>query len=113
MIDEAYRLLGNMPYGQPKTAMTAGSEGGSDDTWGAGSKAPWLDIHNISNGKRNASMYAMLRQQYALPNPKPSINLESFYPGWNIKPAEPLDANEMAQFMMYGSVLNGAFGGHA
>ncbi len=113
MIDEAYRVLGDMPYGQPKTAMAAGSEGGSHDTWGTGAKAPWLDLHNISNGARNAGMHVMLRQQYALPDPLPSINLEPFYPGWNNAPTEPLDTNEMAQFQMYASVLNGALGGHA
>ena len=113
MIDEAYRQLGDIPYGQPKTAMAAGSEGGSQDTWGTGEKVPWLDIHNISNGARDASMYPILRQQYALPDHKPSINLEPFYPGWNNRPSEPLDSNEMAQFQMYCSVLNGALGGHA
>ncbi len=113
MIDKAYKELGDRSYGQPMTAMAAGSEGGSDDTWGTGSKVPWLDIHNISNGARDASMFSMLRRQYALPNPLPSINLEPFYPGWNNTPSEPLDTNEMAQFDMYGSVLNGGFGGHA
>ena len=113
MIDEAYRVLGDMPYGQPMTAMAAGSEGGSHDTWGTGSQAPYLDIHNISNGARDASMHVMLRQQYALSDPLPSINLEPFYPGWNNAPSEPLDTIEMAQFQMYASVLNGALGGHA
>ena len=110
MIDDAYATLGDMPYGQPMTAMAAGA---SDNTWGIGSKAPWLNVHNVSNVGRDARMFAWLRRQYSLSNPCPSINVEPFYPGWNNKPSEPLNDSEMAQFMMYGSVLNGGFGGHA
>ena len=110
LIDAAYAKLGDRPYGQPMTAMASGA---SDDTWGTGSKVPWLNFHNVSNLGRDARMFAWLRRQYALPDPCPSMNVESYYPGWNNKPTAPLDDNEMAQFMMYGSVLNGGFGGHA
>ena len=110
MIDRAYSVLGDRPYGQPMTAMAAGA---SDDTWGTGSKAPWLEMHNVSNVGRDARMFRWLRRQYSLSNPCPSMNIESFYPGWNNKAVEPLNDSEMAQFMMYGSVLNGGFAGHA
>lgn len=110
MIDAAYAALGDMPYGQPMTAMAAGA---SDDTWGTGSEAPWLRLHNVSNVGRDARMFAWLRRQHALPDPLPAMNVEPFYPGWNNKATKPLNDDEMAQFMMYGSVLNGGFGGHA
>ncbi|MCK5172983.1 MAG: DUF4038 domain-containing protein [Planctomycetes bacterium] len=110
MIDAAYAALGEMPYGQPMTAMAAGA---SDDTWGTQEQAPWLRMHNVSNVGRDARMFGWLRRQYALPNPLPSLNVEPFYPGWNNKSVKPLNDSEMAQFMMYGSVLNGGLAGHA
>ncbi len=110
MIDQAYSILGARPYGQPATAMAAGA---SDDTWGTGSKVPWLNMHNVSNVGRDARMFGWLRRQYNLKDPQPAMNVEPFYPGWNNKPVPPLDDVEMAQFMMYGSVLNGGFAGHA
>lgn len=110
MIDKAYGILGDRPYGQPMIAMAAGA---SDDTWGTSEQAPWLSMHNVSNRGRDARMFEWLRRQYFLPDPLPSMNLEPYYPGWVNKLVEPLDQNEMAQFMMYGSVINGGYAGHA
>jgi hypothetical protein len=111
LINAAYAKLGDMPYGQPMTAMAAGA---SDDTWGTGAKAPWLQMHNVSNVGRDARMFGWLRRQFALPDHLPSMNIEPFYPGWNHnKAVQPLNDSEMAQFMMYGSVLNGGLAGHA
>jgi len=114
MIAKAYAKLGDMPYGQPKTAMAAGA---SDNTWGHRESAAYLDVHNVSNVGRDAEMYPWLRRQYHLKNPMPSLNVEPYYPGWVSTPPnelkEAVTPGQMARFQMYGSVLNGGFGGHA
>ncbi len=115
MINMAYSELGTMPYGQPRTAMAWGS---SLTTWCVEPGAVPLgafDVHNVSNKGRNYTMYGWLREIFFDGNPKPGFNVEPFYPGWgrNNKPSPGLDECTKAQFMMYGSVLNGGFVGHA
>ncbi|MEX0324296.1 MAG: DUF4038 domain-containing protein [Puniceicoccaceae bacterium] len=113
MVNMAHDALGEMPYGQPRTAMAWGS---SLTTWllepGAVS-ADALDIHNVSNKGRDYQMQGWLRDIYNAKPTKPGANVEPFYPGWQNKLKEGLGETAMAQFQMYGSVLNGGFAGHA
>lgn len=116
MVTMAYENLGSMPYGQPRTAMAWGS---SLTTWCAEPDAVPLDafdFHNVSNKNRDYVMHSWLREIYDHDTPKPGINVEPYYPGWgnNINScAEGLNDAQMAQFQMYGSVLNGGFAGHS
>lgn len=116
MVNMAYEELGTMPYGQPRTAMAWGS---SLTTWCIEPGAVPLgafDVHNVSNKNRDYVMYSWLRDIFHDGHAKPGINVEPFYPGWGNrgnKPAEGLDDRTMAQFQMYGSVLNGGLAGHA
>lgn len=116
MVSMAYAALGEMPYGQPRTAMAWGS---SLTTWCAEPNALPLgafDVHNVSNKNRDYVMFSWLREIFNDTHPKPGFNIEPFYPGWGSggnKPAQGLDDSSMAQFLMYGSVLNGGFAGHA
>jgi hypothetical protein len=116
MIKMAYSTLETMPYGQPRTAMAWGS---SLTTWCIAPNAVPLgafDIHNVSNKNRDYVMQGWLRDIYYDKHPKPGFNVEPFYPGWGSRssvPSEGLDDSTMAQFQMYGSVLNGGFVGHA
>lgn len=116
MVHMAYGALGEMPYGQPRTAMAWGS---SLTTWCAEPGALPLgafDVHNVSNKNRDYLMHGWLREIFEDEAPRPGLNVEPFYPGWgggSNKPAEGLDDCTMAQFQMYGSVLNGGFAGHS
>ncbi len=100
---------GNLPYGQPRTAMAYGS---SLKTW-AKDEPALLDLHNVSNKYRDERMYLWLREMYRNSPQHPAMNVEPYYPAVPVGEVEGLDATEMAQFQMYGSVLNGGFGGHA
>jgi hypothetical protein len=116
MVKMAYAELGTLPYGQPRTAMAWGS---SLTTWCAEPDPVPLgafDLHNVSNKNRDYVMFGWLRDIFHDSHPKPGFNVEPFYPGWGSKsnrPAAGLDDCTMAQFQMYGSVLNGGFAGHA
>ena len=116
MVNMAYSVLGEMPYGQPRTAMAWGS---SLTTWRVEPGAVPLgafDVHNVSNKGRDYVMHGWLRDIFYDAHPRPGINVEPFYPGWKQcagKIPAGWDNRAMAQFQMYGSVLNGGFGGHA
>ena len=116
MVIMAYKDLGSMPYGQPRTAMAWGS---SLTTWCAEPNAVPLDafdLHNVSNMNRDYVMHSWLRDIFNHDTPKPGINVEPYYPGWignADRRAEGLNDAQMAQFQMYGSVLNGGFAGHS
>ncbi len=116
MVNMAYDHLGEMPYGQPRTAMAWGS---SLTTWCIEPGAVPLgafDVHNVSNKNRDYVMHSWLRDIFNHADPKPGLNVEPYYPGWkNPKhvPAEGQTDGTMAQFQMYGSVLNGGLLGHA
>ncbi len=100
---------GKLPYGQPRTAMAYGS---SLQTW-AKDEPALLDLHNVSNKYRDQRMYVWLREMYHASPQLPAMNVEPYYPAVPVGEVEGLDPTEMAQFQMYGSVLNGGFGGHA
>ena len=108
MIVEACAALGNMPYGQPRTLMAPGGtvyeRGGS---WHVIDGL--LDINSWSNTKRNGDCIADMRDMFRN-HPLPVINVEPYYPGWTgkvNKKREALSEGQMAQFLMYGCVLNG------
>jgi len=137
LINNALDALGDMPYDQPRTIM-----GNPDcvDTWLRTPEpvVPFevFDLYNVSNRYRDYRMFAGLRGIALKTNPymnensptMPGANLEGFYPGYfnNLVEREfdgpytgkaidetDLGRKQMSQFMMYGSVLNGGFGGHA
>ncbi len=116
MVKMAYGELGTMPYGQPRTSMAWGS---SLTTWCVEPNAVPLgafDVHNVSNKNRDFVMFGWLREIFSDKHPKPGLNVEPFYPGWGNKgnqPADGLNECTMAQFQMYGSVLNGGLAGHS
>jgi hypothetical protein len=116
MVNMAYDQLGEMPYGQPRTAMAWGS---SLTTWCVEPGAVPLDafdLHNVSNKNRDYVMHSWLREIYNHEVTKPGINIEPFYAGWGARhhrPSNGLNDCTKAQFQMYGSVLNGGLAGHA
>ncbi len=101
---------GALPYGQPMTAMAYGS---SLSTWAK--DAPFLlSVHNVSNLHRDQRMFPWLRDIYRATPTLPAFNAEPYYPGCAARlPEGELSVAQMAQFQMYGSVLNGGFAGHS
>lgn len=107
---KAVNGTGALPYGQPMTAMAYGS---SLTTWGKDAPA-LLTMHNVSNLYRDQRMFPWLRDIYRAAPALPAFNAEPYYPGCAAKlPEGKLTIAQMAQFHMYGSVLNGGFGGHS
>ena len=116
MVVKAHAALndGRLPYGQPRTVMCPGS---SEKYWYALSPRI-LDINSVSNQGRDGESIGWLREMFFLDDPLPAYNLEPYYPGvgakWHPKPLEGMSDGQMAQFLMYGCVLNGgALAGHA
>ena len=116
LIIMADSVLGNegMPYGQVRTVMCPGS---SKSYWYALSPRI-LELNSVSNLGRDGKSIGWLREMFFLEDPLPVFNIEPYYPGleadWHPKPHEGMDDGQMAQFMMYGCVLNGgALAGHA
>jgi hypothetical protein len=107
---KAVNGTGRMPYEQPMSAMAYGS---SLDTWGK--DAPFLlTVHNVSNLHRDQRMFPWLRKIYRATPALPAFNAEPYYPGSAARlPEGKLTIAQMAEFQMYGSVLNGGFAGHA
>jgi hypothetical protein len=110
LVVAAHAELKDMPYGQPKAIMCPGS---SLEDWY--SLAPRiLDLNSVSNRGRDGSCIGWLREMFFLADPLPVFNIEPFYPGWRHKPHDGMNDGQMAQFLMYGCVLNGgALAGHA
>ncbi|MCP4261388.1 MAG: DUF4038 domain-containing protein [Planctomycetes bacterium] len=105
---------GRLPYGQPRTVMCPGS---SKSYW-YGLSPRILDLNSVSNQGRDGKSIGWLREMFFLDDPLPVYNLEPYYPGvdvdWHPKPQEGMTDGQMAQFLMYGCVLNGgALVGHA
>jgi hypothetical protein len=104
---------GRLPYGQPRTVMCPGS---SKSFW-YGLSPRLLDLNSVSNQGRDGESIGWLREMFFLDDPLPVYNLEPYYPGvgaWHPKPLEGMTDGQMAQFLMYGCVLNGgALAGHA
>ena len=105
---------GRLPYGQPRTVMCPGS---SKSYW-YGLSPRILDLNSVSNKGRDGESIGWLREMFFLDDPLPVYNLEPYYPGvgvdWHPKPQEGMTDGQMAQFLMYGCVLNGgALAGHA
>jgi hypothetical protein len=116
MVVKAHAALGDgrMPYGQPRTVMCPGS---SKSYW-YGLSPRILDINSVSNQGRDGESISWLRELFFLDDPLPAYNIEPYYPGvdadWHPKPREGMNDGQMAQFLMYGCVLNGgALAGHA
>jgi len=113
MIVAAHAELGDMPYGQPKTIMDPGST--LDDWYPLTPRI--LDMNSVSNSGRQGESIGWLREMFFLADPLPVFNIEPYYPGvgeWHPKPLADMNDGQMAQFLMYSSVLNGgALAGHA
>ena len=105
---------GKLPYGQLRTVMCPGS---SKSFW-YGLSPRILDLNSVSNQGRDGESIGWLREMFFLDDPLPVYNLEPYYPGmdvnWHPKPMAGMTDGQMAQFLMYGCVLNGgALAGHA
>ena len=105
---------GKLPYGQLRTVMCPGS---SKSFW-YGLSPRILDLNSVSNQGRDGQSIGWLREMFYLDDPLPVYNLEPYYPGmdvnWHPKPKAGMTDGQMAQFLMYGCVLNGgALAGHA
>jgi hypothetical protein len=114
-----YNKYGSLPYGQPVTSLINGA---THITYGSGEKVPWLTMHSVGNSPRNHGFYPWLEQQFNLDPPKPTANLEAFYPGWD-QYAVTLVAGERTKWnsdrdnyfgrtQAWGSVFSGGLAGH-
>jgi hypothetical protein len=118
-IVEWYNKYGPLPYGQPVTTLI---DGATHETYGAGEKVPWLTMHSVGNSPRNHGFYPWLEEQFSLDPPKPTANLEPYYPGWNHvyhnlvageKPAPGSERdNYFGRAQAWGSFLSGGLAGH-
>jgi hypothetical protein len=114
-----YDKYGPMPYGQPVTSLINGA---THITYGAGEKVPWLTMHSVGNSPRNHGFYPWLEEQFHLDPPKPTANLEAYYPGWDqyavtIVAGERAERNSdrdnyFGRTQAWGSVFSGALSGH-
>jgi len=110
---------GPLPYGQPVTTLI---DKATHVSFGTGAKVPWLTMHSVGNYPRNHGFYPLLEEQFNLTPPKPTANLEPYYPGWNHEfhnkivdiipsPGSELD-NYCGRAQAWGSVLSGGLAGH-
>lgn len=114
-----YNKYGALPYGQPVTSLI---DGATHITYGIANEVPWLTMHSVGNKPRNHGFYPWLEEQYNLDSPKPSANLEAYYPGWDQGPITlvageraPRDSdrdNYFGRTQAWGSVFSGGFAGH-
>lgn len=110
LVVATHAKLGNMPYGQPKAIMCPGS---SLKDWYSLSPRI-LDLNSVSNRGREGECIGWLREMFFIADPLPVFNIEPFYPGWRHKARAGMNDGQMAQFLIYGCVLNGgALAGHA
>lgn len=114
-----FQQYGGLPFGQPVTTLI---DGATHVTYGAGGKVPWLTMHSVGNSPRNHGFYPWIEDQFRLNPPKPSANLEPYYPGWDHvyhntvageKPAPGSERdNYFGRTQAWGSVLSGGLAGH-
>lgn len=114
-----YETYGPLPYGQPVTTLI---DGATHVTYRSGEKVPWLTMHSVGNAPRNHGFYPWLEEQFQLDPPKPTANLEPYYPGWyneyhNLvvderpKPDTERD-NYFGRTQAWGSLLSGGIAGY-
>jgi len=114
-----HKKYGSLPYGQPVTSLI---DGATHITYGSNEKVPWLTMHSVGNNPRNHGFYPWLEEQFKLDPPKPTTNLEAFYPGWD-QYAVTLVAGERTEWnsdrdnyfgrtQAWGSVFSGGLAGH-
>lgn len=110
--------FGELPYGQPVTSLINPA---THIIYGTGDEVPWLTMHSVGNNPRNHAVCPLLEEQFHITPPKPTANLEAYYPGWDQSPNRV--AGEMAErnserdnyfgrAQAWGSVLSGALTGH-
>lgn len=113
-----YDKYGPLPFGQPVTSLINPA---THIIYGTGDKVPWLTMHSVGNNPRNHAVSPLLEEQFSIVPPKPTANLEAYYPGWGQNPNRV--AGEMAErnsnrdnyfgrANAWGSVLSGALPGH-
>jgi hypothetical protein len=101
-----YTTYGLPPFGQPVTALTNER---TDQCWGHGDSAPWLQLHGVGNkGPRNNRYAQIIYDQFQLPSPLPTLCQEPFYPGWRDAPLDAYPPRSMA----WSCVLQGGLAGH-
>lgn len=118
-ITDWYRQYGELPYGQPVTVLI---DGATHKTLGIGEEVPWISMHSVGNSPRNHGFYPLLEEQFRLQPPKPTANLEAYYPGWNHdyhntvageKPEPGSDRdNYFGRTQAWGSIMSGGIAGH-
>lgn len=113
-----HEKYGPLPYGQPVTSLINPA---THIIYGTGDEVPWLTMHSVGNNPRNHAVCPLLEEQFNIGPPKPTANLEAYYPGWGQNPNRV--AGEMAErnsdrdnyfgrAQAWGSVLSGALPGH-
>jgi len=113
-----YNEYGPLPYAQPVTSLINPA---THIIYGTGDEAPWLTMHSVGNNPRNHAVSPLLEEQFRIDPPKPTANLEAYYPGWGQNPnrvagelAERNSArdNYFGRANAWGSVLSGGLPGH-
>jgi len=109
---------GEMPFGQPVTAMIVGS---SYKHLGHVDEAPYLTCHSGGNSNRGHGILANIEEFYNLTPQVPGFNNEPYYPmhdvEWNRPGGEDIIPNSerdnyFARTHMYSNFFSGALGGH-
>jgi hypothetical protein len=115
MVKEQYGLP---PFG---TLLSANANPSTLENWGDDS---WVTLHQIGN-VREHNNYWYLTEIYQSPHPRPAINGEPYYAGYNDArslgggrgyqygaPGGTEQDDRFVRSAMYGSFLSGGFGGH-
>ena len=113
-----YGKYGEMPFGQPTTAMAAQS---TMEYFGHTDESPWLKLHTSGNWNRDHRMYEKIEKHFSHADPIPCFNNEPYYVGlsqnFNYVDGEKPEPNSdrdnyFSRAQMYGSVLSGGLAGH-
>jgi hypothetical protein len=113
-----YLKYGNLPFGQPVTAMIVES---SSKYLGQSDEAPYLTCYSAGNTNRAHGILLEIEKIYNLTPKVPGFNNESYYPwhdvpwgragGIRVEPNSELD-NYFGRSHMYSNLFSGALGGH-
>jgi hypothetical protein len=99
-------------YGPPPfgTLLGTNSNPSSLVNFGGPTEARWLTFHQIGN-RREHEYYWYLTEIHRTQPPRPALNGEPFYPGFDGKPADSEEAEANCRSGMYGSFLSGGLAG--
>jgi hypothetical protein len=99
-------------YGPPPFGTPVGTNSNPSSlvNFGGPDEARWLTFHQIGN-KREHQYYWYLTEIYEADPPRPALNGEPYYPGFDGKPADTEEAERNCRTGMYGSFLSGGLAG--